>query len=215
MLDVQNAKSIRIAAGLAALSLLAVIPGAARGQNAPSNANSSSAASQSQATSPSNAPAPEDSLAAAARKAKEQNKEQKGQNTKPAKVFTNDNLPSTGISTVGSSSAAASSDSAPSTSSAPGGQGEKYWRDKFASLNKKLDQDQTELDVMQRELGQLNMQNYSDPVQAMQQGYSRSDIQKKTDDISAKQKAVDEDKQAIDDAEDDLRKSGGDPGWAR
>jgi hypothetical protein len=68
---------------------------------------------------------------------------------------------------------------------------------------------------MQRELGVLNLQNYDDPVKAMQQGYSRGDIQKKTDDIAAKQKEIDADKQAIDDAEDDLRKAGGDPGWAR
>jgi hypothetical protein len=211
MIDTRKAKSIGVAAGFAAMVLLAGIPNATWGQNAPSSANSSSAAAQSQTSSPSSPAAPEDPLAAAARKAKEQ----KSQNTKPAKVFTNDNLPTTGISTVGAPASSGSPDSSSSTSPAPSGQGEKYWRDKFASLNKKLEQDQAELDVMQRELGQLNLQNYSDPVQAMQQGYSRSDIQKKTDDIGAKQKEIDADKQAIDDAQDDLRKAGGDPGWAR
>ncbi len=149
-----------------------------------------------------------DPLAAAARKAREQQSQVK----KPAKVFTNDNLPTAGgISTVGVTNSAAATQDA----SVPAAQGEKYWRDKFASLNKKLQQDQAELDVMQRELGVLNLQNYSDPVQAMQQGYSRSDIDKKTADIDAKQSEIDADKQAISDAEDDLRKSGGDPGWAR
>jgi hypothetical protein len=212
MFDTRNAKSIVIVAGLAALSLALATPSTAQAQNASSSANSSSAAPQSQSSAPSNAAAPQDALAAAARKAKEQ----KSQTTKPAKVFTNDNLPTTGISTVGATPSTDSSDASASTSAAPpSGQGERYWRDKFASLNKKLEQDQGELDVMQRELGQLNLQNYSDPVQAMQQGYSRSDIQKKTDDISTMQKNIDADKQAIDDAEDDLRKAGGDPGWAR
>lgn len=68
---------------------------------------------------------------------------------------------------------------------------------------------------MQRELGVLNMQYYSDPVKAMQQEYSRDDINKKTAEIDAKKKGIDADEQAISDAEDDLRKAGGDPGWAR
>jgi hypothetical protein len=68
---------------------------------------------------------------------------------------------------------------------------------------------------MQRELGVLDVQNYSDPVKAMQQEMTRSDINQKTADIDAKSKQIDADKQAIADAEDDLRKAGGDPGWSR
>jgi len=199
--------------GLAAIAGLAFVPQATSAQQ---NNSSSSSASSTQSTSNSapnatTAPAaPVDPLAAAARKAREQQSQIK----KPAKVFTNDNLPTAGgISTVGVTNTAAAAED--STAAAPAAQGEKYWRDKFASLNKKLEQDESELDVMQRELGVLNLQNYSDPVQAMQQGYSRSDIDKKTADIDAKQKEIDADKQAISDAEDDLRKSGGDPGWAR
>jgi len=195
--------------GLAAIAGLAFVPPAALAQQTGSNSSSASS-TQSTSNSATSAPAaPVDPLAAAARKAREQQSQVK----KPAKVFTNDNLPTAGgISTVGVTNAGAG---AQETAAAPAGQGEKYWRDKFASLNKKLEQDESELDVMQRELGVLNLQNYSDPVQAMQQGYSRSDIDKKTADIDAKQKEIDADKQAISDAEDDLRKSGGDPGWAR
>lgn len=213
----KHAASACVMAGLAMIGL-AAIPGATWARQS-SSANSTAATAQSSnsaqnSAASSNSPtADQDPLAAAARKAKQQ----KSQNAKPAKVFTNDNLPSTGVSTVGSSSSAdASGDaSANSPAAAAAGQGEKYWRDKFASLNKKLDQDQEELGIMQRELGQLNLQNYSDPNVAMQQGYSRSDIDKKTADIDAKQKQIDADKQAISDAEDDLRKSGGDPGWGR
>ena len=49
----------------------------------------------------------------------------------------------------------------------------------------------------------------------MQQQLTRSDINEKTAEIDAKQKEIEADQQAIDDAEDDLRKAGGDPGWAR
>ncbi len=110
----------------------------------------------------------------------------------------------------------ASSDaSTPDAKGAKGSGDEKTWRDKFAALRHKLDQDTTDLDVMQRELGVLNVQYYSDPVKGMQQGLTRDDINKKTADIDAKKQAIQADQQAIDDAEDDLRKSGGDPGWSR
>ncbi|MGH9574400.1 MAG: hypothetical protein ACRD40_12850 [Candidatus Acidiferrales bacterium] len=190
---------------LAAIAALALIP-AASARQASNTANGASAAS-----------APADPLAAAARRAKEDKKH----DAKPAKVFTNDNMPAAGgVSTVGTpqtdadASSGNKSAAAGATTAAPA-QGESYWRDKFDKLNTKLQQDQSELDIMQRELGQLNLQNYSDPNKAMQQGYSHSDIDKKTAEISAKQKQIDADKQAISDAQDDLRKSGGDPGWAR
>jgi len=187
--------------GFAALAVVAFVPAASARQS--SSSQQSSQSSQQ-----------EDPLAAAARKAKEQQSHEKR-----AKVFTNDNLPTDGVvSTVGVAPAATSKSSpngkAPAAA-ASAAQGEQYWRDKFASLNKKLEQDQAELDVMQRELGQLNLQNYSDPNKAMQQGYSRTDIDKQTTEISAKQKEIEADRQAISDAETDLRKSGGDSGWAR
>jgi len=156
-------------------------------------------------------PAPQqDSLAAAARKAREQRK----QAPKAVKVFTNDNIPTAGnISSVGSASAHAAAEGA--GSAPPAANDEKTWRDRFAKLHAKLDQDQQELSVMQRELGVLNMQYYNDPTKAMQQEYSRSDINAKTGKIDAKKKQIEADQQAIDDAEDELRKAGGDSGWAR
>lgn len=192
---------------LAAIAALALIP-AASARQAAGATNGASAAPAA------------DPLAAAARRAKEEKKH----DAKPAKVFTNDNMPAVGgVSTVGAGPADASasgdkasgaSTTAATTTAAPA-QGETYWRGKFDKLNTKLQQDQSELDVMQRELGQLSLQNYSDPNKAMQQAYSHSDIDKKTAEISAKQKEIEADKQAISDAQDDLRKSGGDPGWAR
>jgi len=157
-------------------------------------------------------PAAQDSLAEAARKAREQKKE----TPKTAKTFTNDNLPTEGgISTVGDKAATPSNEA---TATPAGGQtatDEKTWRSKFASLRHKLEQDQAHLDVMQRELGQLNVQFYSDPTKTMQQELTRTDINNKVADIDKMKSQIEADQQAISDAEDDLRKSGGDPGWAR
>jgi len=158
------------------------------------------------------APVKPDPLAAAARRAREEKKDQ----TKPARVFTNDNLPSTGgLSAVGETSATAGDKASGSEGSASLDSQEKTWRERFANLRHKLEQDQQELDVMQRELGVLDVQYYNNPVKAMQQDLTRSDINKKTSDIDAKKAQIEADKQAISDAEDELRKSGGDSGWAR
>ncbi len=165
-----------------------------------------------------------DPLVAAARKAREQKKDQAG--AKPPRVFNNDNIPTQGgVSAVGqnpSADAADGAEAAEGATAAPGsgpsassGSDEKAWRKRFDQLHKKLAQDQDELDIMQRELGVLDVQYYNDPVKGMQQGYSRSDINEKTDKIEAKKKTIEADNQAIADAEDELQRAGGDPGWAR
>jgi chromosome segregation ATPase len=91
---------------------------------------------------------------------------------------------------------------------------EAYWRDKFAEANKKLADDSHELDIMQREYNLKQEQFYTDPTAELKQEYSRQDLndtKAKIDDMTAQ---VAQDKQAISDLEDDLRKAGGDPGWA-
>ena len=170
--------------------------------------------SQSSAQTTQAAPAQQDSLAAAARRAREEKKE-----PAKAKVFTNDNLPTAGgISSVGESGATGENSAGGGKASAAGAASpndEKSWRAKFAKLRHKLEQDQQDLDVMQRELGVLDVQYYNNPVKAMQQDLTREDINKKTSAIDAKKQQIEGDKQAISDAEDDLRKAGGDIGWAR
>ncbi|MGA8406542.1 MAG: hypothetical protein WB680_05130 [Candidatus Acidiferrales bacterium] len=195
-------------------------PPQSQDQTPPAAAAQKAAPASSQTTTE-QASAPVDPLAAAARKAREQKKDQ----PKPARVFDNDNLPKTGgISAVGSEPATETAEgggTADATGAAPAADGtdtakdEKAWRGRFEKLRHKLDEDQADLDIMQRELGVLDVQYYNDPMKAMQQGYSRSDIDEKTAKIEAKKKLVEEDQQAISDAEEELRRSGGDPGWAR
>jgi chromosome segregation ATPase len=203
-------------AAAAVLSMFTLPANGVAGQQVPASTGerqSGAGPAQAEPSAPSAAAAPsqEDSLAAAARRAKEKKKDA----AKPSRVFTNENIPTSGgISSVGAAPAAQSTPAAEASGS-PKNNDEKTWRDKFAALHHKLEQDQQELEVMQRELGELNLQYYSDPMKAMQQELTRSDINAKTDKIDAKKKEIEADEQAISNAEDDLRKAGGDPGWAR
>lgn len=131
-------------------------------------------------------------------------------------VFTNDNIPraGNGISVVGSVQAPTKGSATNAKKPASEDQ-EKYWRQKFADARHKIKQDEQELSVMQRELGELNVQYYPNPTKAMEQSVSRSDITAKQNAIAAKQKELEADKQALSNLEDELRKAGGDPGWAR
>ncbi len=184
--------------------------GSSAAQSSSSSSGSAPAGSSSSSASSASTAAPQDGLAAAARKAREQKKEA----PKTAKVFTNDNMPTQGtISSVGAG--VANSATATSTTAASGEQGEAYWRDKFSKLQAKLSQDQSQLAVAQRELGVLSLQNYSDPNVAMQQGYSRADLDKKNAEIDQKKKDIAADQQTIEDTQSEMLKAGGQPGWAR
>ena len=167
------------------------------------------------------------SLGDAARKARAEKKD----SGKPAKVFTNDNVGDLRgtISVVGNAPAPASAtdiaaektdDKKPANGAdakdAKKGQAqdESGWRAKFAAARKVLADDTKELDILQREFN-LKQQQYSqDPNWAMHQQYSRDDINKTQGQIDAKKEDIEKDKQALSDLEDQLRKSGGEAGWA-
>jgi chromosome segregation ATPase len=160
-----------------------------------------------------------DDVAAAARKAREQQKNA----PKPKKVLTNDDIP------------AANTNQASGEASEPKAEGQQegteqgaddknaendpksevYWRKRFQKTRDKLAQAEKELDLLQRELDKDQIQYYPDPQKALMQQHDRSDINEKTAKIQAKQKEIDALKQQLSDMEDDLRKAGGDPGWAR
>jgi hypothetical protein len=177
------------------------------------------AAQDNQSTTPQNPPAqsqPSPSLADAARKAREAKKTE----PKNGKVFTNDNLPASGnVNVIGADAAPSDGSAAPP----PSGSGksnlaqeEASWRGRFAIARAKLARNQAELDVLQREMGKLQLGFYpNDPMKQLQQDLTRSDIVNQQAKIDKKQAEIAADNAAISDLEDALRHSGGDPGWAR
>lgn len=92
---------------------------------------------------------------------------------------------------------------------------ETYWRKRFAEARKQLADAEKEADILQRELNLQNQQYYSDPNKALQEQYSRKQLDELKQKIDEKKAEVARLKQAISDLEDEMRVAGGDPGWAR
>jgi parvulin-like peptidyl-prolyl isomerase len=134
-------------------------------------------------------------------------------------VFTNDNLPTAGgISLVGQQAPAANNAAVSDGKKASwtnGEKGEVYWWQRFSQVRTRLRQDQEAIEIMQRELGELDVQYYPNPQEALVQSVTRSDINSKTAAIAAKKSEIVALQQQLSDMEDELRQSGGDPGWAR
>jgi hypothetical protein len=159
------------------------------------------------------------SVADAARKAREQQKSQ----PKAAKVFTDDDVRNLkgGISVVGNEPApppaTGANAAAPAGAAAPAkgeAKDESYWRKKFAEARRALADDSRELNVLRREFGLKQQQYYSNPDVALREQYSRKDLDDTQAAIDAKKADVDKDNQALSDLQDELRTSGGEPGWA-
>jgi hypothetical protein len=176
-----------------------------------------------------------DSLGDAARKARAQKKDP----GKPAKVFTNEDVGSLKgtISVIGNEpapgtgafkTAEKNDDKKPANGAdakATNGadlkdakkeqpKDEPYWRAKFAAARKTLADDTKELDILQREFNLKQEQYSQDPNWAMREQNSRADINKTQSEIETKKQDIEKDKQALSDLEDELRKAGGNAGWA-
>jgi len=161
--------------------------------------------------------AQQDSVAEAARKARE-----KAKTAAPAKkTYTNDTVPtlrSNEISVMGSNPNAVK-DNAPDTAKSADqkpepAKDEAYWRKRFADARLKLDLAQKDLDVSQRELNLLQTQYYADPNKELQQQLTRDDINAKSARVDEKKEEVAKLTQAIEDLKDEMRHAGGQPGWA-
>jgi len=171
-----------------------------------------------------------DPVADAARKARQKKKEE----PKPKKVYTDDdfktgtpeaapaNPSGSGASGATSTQQAGGSGAAPKQQAASGASGTKEdpnseaaWRKRFKEQHDKIDRAEKELDVLSRELQKAQMEYYPDPQKAMTEQNTRADINTKTAAIEAKKKEIASLKQGLDDLEDQLRKVGGNPGWAR
>src|SRR5258705_2927947 len=194
-----HGKNLRRAAGLGILTILICVPARAQQQN-----------SQQSGTG--------DPVADAARKAREEKKE----TPKPKKVYTEDDISTkkSDISVVGNPAPQGDPAATSSTTVAnPVAQGnmtpEQQWRKRFADQRAKIVRAEQELDVLQREENKAGLQYSSDPTKAMKEQLTRNEINLKAAKIEAKKKEIAALKQQTDDVEDELRKAGGDPGWAR
>ncbi|HYU21800.1 MAG TPA: hypothetical protein VEM60_01550 [Candidatus Dormibacteraeota bacterium] len=162
-----------------------------------------------------------DPVADAARKAREKKKDA----PKPKKIYTDDDVkksapePAPGVAggTVDATAVQAAGGSAKTGDATktedPNGQA--AWRRRFQAQRDKIAKLMKELDILGRELEKAQMAYYPDPQKAMTQQNSRTEINAINAKIDAKKKEVAELQQGLDDMEEQLRKSGGDPGWAR
>jgi chromosome segregation ATPase len=165
-----------------------------------------------------------DPVADAARKSREQQKKE----AKPKKVYTEDDL-SRGKGNASAQSATSTGQQNPQgaldngqaaatgadSATAEDKNDEKKWRKRFQAVRDKIAQSEKELDLLQREWDKAQVQYYPDPQKALMEQNGRKEINEKTAKIDGKKKEIDQLKQNLSDLEDDLRKAGGDPGWAR
>lgn len=159
-----------------------------------------------------------DSLADAARKARESKKDA----PKPKKVYTDDDVKkkapeaaAPAPDNAGGTAASTTPQVAGDTNKTEDPNSEKAWRARFGEQREKIAKAEKELDVLSRELEKAQLEYYPDPQKAMSEQNTRGDINGKTAKIEAKKKELDQLKQGLSDLEDQLRKSGNDPGWAR
>jgi hypothetical protein len=173
-----------------------------------------------------------DAVADAARKARQKEKTE----PKPKKVYTNDDIstshpdsstsgkpPAEGAvngqaipdnAAAGTPGAAGTEGAAAEEKKDPRKEEEASWRKRFKEIHTKIADAEKELDVLQREGEKAQLQYYSDPQKGLNEQYSRKDVNETNGKIAAKKQEIDQLKQTLSDMEDELRKSGGDPGWA-
>jgi hypothetical protein len=151
--------------------------------------------------------------------------EHANEGAKPAKVFTNDNMPRSGsLTQVGSTAEADQGKTTKATGESgkgseakatSGTHDEKYYRDSMKELQSQREMHQRELAVLEQKLALNQTQYYADPNKTLNQEYSRSDITKKQDEIDKKKQQIADDEKAIADLEAQCQKEGCPPGWLR
>jgi len=200
-----SVKNWLAASVLSAGLCFAAVPASARQQQAPSGQQTG------------------DPVADAARKAREQQKTA----PKPKKVYTDDDVkPATPSSETGAAAGAGGAQAASGGgqgAATPAGGGaagkaddaETAWKKRFQEQRNKIAAAEKELDILQRESEKAQVQYYNDPQKALNEQLTRKDINDKNAKIDQKKQEIANLKQQLSDMEDELRKSGGDPGWAR
>jgi len=161
-----------------------------------------------------------DAVADAARKARESKKDA----PKPKKIITDEDLKkSTPQADAGASptprnageTASATTQAAGDATKDDDPNGETAWRKRFQDHRDQIAKAEKELDILGREAQKAQVEYYPDPQKAMTQQNSRADVNAINAKIDAKKKELDQLRQGLDDLVEQLRKSGGNPGWAR
>src|SRR5580700_5500470 len=156
-----------------------------------------------------------DPVADAARRSREQKKDA----PKPKKVYTDDDVkpaaPSSEAGAGGAQAAPADGSGAAAGKGTGKDDPETTWRKRFADQRAKIATAEKELDILQRESEKAQVQYYNDPQKALMEQNTRKEINEKNAKIEQKKLDIANLKQQLSDMEDELRKSGGDPGWAR
>jgi hypothetical protein len=155
-------------------------------------------------------PQEKESLAEAARRAREKKQER----PRAERVLTNDDLEGRrgAVSVVGGEQPA---DARPDDGEVPEEETEEHWRKKFAAARDDLRMAERELDVLQRELNRLLLQYEDDPNEALRQQYSRERVNEHTLKIEEQRKTVAARRAALDALTNELRRRGLPPGWSR
>lgn len=156
------------------------------------------------------------------------------QSKKPAKVFTNDNLPArpasegpTAASTISTTPppdssqgpAEQTSASPPESVSPPAAEEDKkktkeYWQDLFKAARQKLAADEEQQRLLEDELGLLRIQQARE-LSPDAQSELQTKVKAKTAEVQAKRDQTDKSKKALEDLEKEFKESGAPANWSK
>ena len=153
---------------------------------------------------------------------------------KPAREFSNDNLPgrpAAGALTVASEMSAEGKEKTGETASTEASQttaepraesqpvhDEKYYRESMSKLQARLETHRRQRGVLEQKLSQGSMVYSGDPQKTLEQESTPafySDLNKLRDEIATKKQEIADDERAIDELRDQLRREGAPAGWLR
>lgn len=137
------------------------------------------------------------------------------------RIWNNDNMPRRPAgegptAAAGMSSVPVSTEPPASLEATAGGaHDEKYFRDQMSELRERLELHKRQLAVLQQKQAQGQLQYYADPNKTLQEEFSRSEINKKNDEVAQKEQEIAADEKTIQDLQELLRREGHPPGWLR
>ena len=161
------------------------------------------------------------SLGDAARRVRAQKRKQ----PKATRVYTTDNMPRASRSStaaVATEAKATPGEKPKEGKPAESAEGkksraelEKEYRERAGKLRENLALEERKLDVLQREFNMANVQFYSDPNAALREQTARGELNARQQELEQQKAAIAAARKAIADLEEELRRKGLPPGWAR